>query len=382
MEKESIKNEIKVIIVDDSATVRLNLKRILNSDKDINVIAAVSNPIIALKWMKDIWPDVIITDVELPKLDGISFIKEVFGHKPVPFIICSSIDPNKIKSSFFSEGFEDIQIILKPEHSILSYFSDARQLFIDSVKTAFLSSPKRIKLEFKNQTKILKNIKSRAKEKQNEPKLSPDVILAPWSGKRIKENTDRIVAIGASAGGIKVIEKILMELPEKSPGIVIVQHLPVDFTNSLANRLNSLCKISVKEADNGDVISDGLAFIAPGDQHILIRRKKGRYVIELRDGPLVTRHRPSVDVLFRSAAKSGGKNILGIILTGMGDDGAREMLTMHEAGSPTIAQDKNTCAVFGMPAEAIKLGGVDLILPMGKISDAIIKFYQGKLKWN
>ena len=372
-------NKINILILDDSATVRTGLKNILAKDKEINIIAAVSNPIIAMKWISETWPDLIITDIELPKMDGITFMNELKEDRPIKFIIFTSIDPDKINLSLKKSGLPPTQIIEKPQINIKGFLDESGEKFLEIVRKELPSKKGRSENLKGEKPAVSLKIRKHLREKAATPKYSPDKILPAWNGKIIEKETDRIVALGASAGGIKAIEEVLMMLPEKSPGIVVVQHLPGDFTGSFSMRLNNLCKVAVKEAEDGDSVKEGNVLIAPGNRHIILKNKGNGYSVELLDGPLITRHRPSVDVLFRSAALCGGKNIMGVLLTGMGDDGASEMLTMHNAGSYTVAQNEETCTVFGMPAEAIRMGGVDTVLPLDKIAGEIMKFYQGKI---
>ena len=357
-----MKDKIKVMIVDDSASVRKVVGDIVDSNQDMELIAAATDPIIAMNFLRKQWPDVMILDIEMPRKDGITFLKEIMRDRPTPIIICSSLAEKNAKVTMEALAAGAVEIITKPKVGIKDFLNESVITITDAVRSASNANVKRLKQGKEAKITI-------------DPKLKADVILSPWQGDRISSTSDKFVAIGSSAGGTQAIEAVLQTLPSNSPGIVIVQHMPEKFTAALANRLNSLCNVKVKEANDGDDIKNGCVMIAPGNRHMLVNRKGEHYSVTIKDGPPVSRHRPSVDVLFRSAAKAAGKNALGIILTGMGDDGAAGMLEMHNAGAKTIAQDEKTCVVFGMPKEAINLGGVDEISPLHKIPDAILRFY-------
>ena len=380
-----VNNKIKVLIVDDSATIRKVLKEILSADKSIEIIAASSNPIIAMTRMEREWPDVIITDIEMPEMDGITFMKEIMAKKPTPFVICSTVDEQKIISSINAMSIGAIDIITKPKISAGNYLYESSIVIIDAVKSASQADLTKLKKSTLNKTKTNNKTEDKQPVKSKKtpdtdnlkvsPKFNADVILSPYKETDKNEKViEKIIAIGASAGGTQAIETVLKNIPANSPGIVIVQHMPEKFTHAFSERLNIISKINVKEAENGDTVQQGLAIVARGGQHMMISRKNDKYYIRVKDGPLVSRHRPSVDVLFRSIAKNAGGNAMGIILTGMGDDGAEGMLEMKKSGITTIAQNRNTSVVFGMPMEAINRGGVDKILPIDKISEEIEKF--------
>lgn len=354
--------KIKVFIIDDSASVRKVLTGLLSSDPEIDVIAASSNPVIAKKILNDNWPDVFILDIEMPMMDGITFLKEIMATRPTPVVVCSSFAKKNLHYSINAMSSGAVGVINKPQIGINEFLLESAMTIIDTVKSAAQADLK------------IMNLKN-ARSFEVEPKLSADAILAPWDGTRIKNETSKIVAIGASMGGTKAIEQTLKSLPKSSPGIAIVQHMPENFTYAFAERLKKLTKLDVKEAKNGDLIEPGVVLIAPGNKHLLVDLEKNNYVAKIKDGPLISRHRPSVDVLFRSVSKCAGKNALGIIMTGMGDDGAAGMLEMKKSGVKTIAEDQATAVIFGMPKEAIKRGGVDIILPLHQIPKAIIDFY-------
>jgi two-component system chemotaxis response regulator CheB len=352
--------KIKVHIVDDSATVRMVLSELLASDPAIEIIAVSSDPIIAEKKLEKEWPDVFILDVEMPHKDGITFLKEIMAKRPTPVVMCSHLTVKNARITMEALASGAVEIIAKPDVGLKEFFLDSAISLIDAVKSA--SHANVSKMDLPGSIKPVQN------------KLSADVVLAPWDGHKINRATDKLIAIGASAGGTQAIEAVLTALPENVPGVIIVQHMPEKFTKAFAERLDKICRINVKEAEDGESIAPGNAYIAPGNFHMFIDRVGEHYKIIVKDGPLVSRHRPAVDVLFRSVAKMAGKNAIGIILTGMGDDGAVGMLEMKNAGSKTVAQNEETCVVFGMPKEAIKRGAVDKIVPLNKVPDEIMHF--------
>ncbi|OFZ67700.1 MAG: chemotaxis response regulator protein-glutamate methylesterase [Betaproteobacteria bacterium RBG_16_56_24] len=343
---------INVLVVDDSAVVRQVISAILTKDRSINLIAAVADPIFAMQRMRMQWPDVIVLDVEMPRMDGITFLKKIMAERPTPVVICSTLTSKGTETAMQALAAGAVSIITKPKIGIKEFLFDASSDLLSLVKGAAGAN--------------VKNLVSAELAAKPGPKLSADAILAPPGG-AMAETTDRVVAIGTSTGGTQALEQVLTVLPRVSPGIVIVQHMPEKFTTAFAARLDSICQIEVREAQNGDRVIPGLALIAPGGKHMLLKRSGAQYHVEVQVGPLVSRHCPSVDVLFRSVAKFAGKNALGIIMTGMGDDGAHGLLEMHDAGARTIAQDEESCVVFGMPKEAIKLGGVDKVMPLRSI---------------
>jgi len=355
--------DIKVLIVDDSALVRQVLTDIISHKKGIQVIAAAANPIFARRYMDKEWPDVIILDIEMPQKNGIDFLKEIMAERPTPVIICSGVTENNARVTMEALSAGAVSVISKPQIGMKDFLIESEQLLVDEIRSAANVN-----------TQLLQVVKVPvpAVERKN----SADVILSAPTVRVHGDNLEKIVALGASAGGTQAIEVVLRALPPGAPGVAIVQHMPEKFTLAFAERLNSICQIEVKEAQNGDVIKPGRAIIAMGGKHMTIIRKGNGYAVEVVEGPLVSRHRPSVDVLFRSAAKSGGSNILGVILTGMGDDGASGMLEMRNAGCPTVGQDKETSVVYGMPREAFIRGGVERVLPLERIADEIVRFGQ------
>jgi two-component system, chemotaxis family, protein-glutamate methylesterase/glutaminase len=349
---------IRVMIVDDSAVVRQTLREVLESDPDIEVMAVAGDPIFAFRKMESEMPDVIITDVEMPRMDGLTFLRTIMEKNPIPVVVCSSMAEDGSGNALRALEYGAVEIIQKPKLGTKQFIEESRMRICDAVKAAAMSRGRLGRLKFK----------SAAQEVA--PKLTADVML-PKPDRAIVETTDRVVVVGASTGGTEALREFLEALPEDAPGIVIVQHMPEHFTEAFAKRLDGLCRISVKEAADNDTVIRGRALIAPGNRHTLLKRSGARYYVEVKDGPLVCRHRPSVDVLFRSAARYDGKNAIGVIMTGMGDDGSRGMSEMHEGGAYTIAQDEASCVVFGMPNEAIKLGGVDLVLGLGAIAQEV-----------
>ncbi len=349
--------KIRVLVVDDSAVVRQAMSEILSGDPLIEVMATAADPFIAAKRIQMEVPDVITLDIEMPRMDGLTFLKKIMSQHPIPVIIVSSVSDGGSMNAIKALEYGAVDIITKPVMNTRQFIEESRIRLCDAVKAAALAKIKR------------KSISTVPLTVQ--PKLSADVIM-PASKSTVLETTELVVSVGASTGGTEALRVFLEALPADCPGIVIVQHMPELFTRSFANRLNELCKISVKEAENGDSVLRGRALIAPGNKHTLLKRSGARYYVEVKEGPLVNRHRPSVDVLFRSTARYAGKNAIGVIMTGMGDDGARGLLEMKEAGARTVAQDERSCVVFGMPKEAIKLGAADKILPLESIANFVL----------
>ncbi|MCP4695773.1 MAG: chemotaxis response regulator protein-glutamate methylesterase [Gammaproteobacteria bacterium] len=377
--------KIKTLVVDDSAVVRQALSDILRSDPGIELLAAVANPIFAMHRMERQWPDVIILDIEMPEMDGLTFLRKIMAEHPTPVIICSSMAEKGTQASIQILSSGAVEVITKPKIGARNFLYEAKLTLIDAVKAAAHANLTKIKriAEMSSvrgravSTKPGKPMPGISTEVIVEPKHSADVILAPRSKPLVRGTTEQIIAMGASTGGTQALEFVLMRLPLHAPGIVIVQHMPGGFTAAFAKRLNGICDIVVKEAENGDRVARGQALIAPGDQHILLRRNGSLYHVELKSGPVVNRHRPSVDVLFRSVAQNAGKNAVGVIMTGMGDDGARGMQEMHNAGAFSIAQNEETCVVYGMPKEAVKRGAVDKIMPLESIAIKLMELVSG-----
>lgn len=353
---------IKVMIIDDSAFVRQTLTGILNHDPEIRVISTAADPIFAAGKIPKEKPDVITLDLEMPRMNGLTFLKKLMSHFPIPVIVISSLTEKGGEMTLKALEYGALDVITKPKLVNQDFFNESRILICDAVKAAAQANIKRVN---GNYTKIaVRDVKSDVM-----PKLTADEILElSHNAVSIKNTTDKIIVIGASTGGTQAIETFLKSMPPDCPGIVIVQHMPEIFTKSFADRLDKICNISVKEGIQGEIVTTGKAIIAPGNRHILIKKTGARYSIDINDGPLVNRHRPSVDVLFRSAANCAGPNALGIIITGMGDDGARGLLEMKNAGAYTIAQDEESCVVFGMPKVAIAMNAASAILNLEEIT--------------
>jgi two-component system chemotaxis response regulator CheB len=349
-------NRIKVLIVDDSAVVRQAMTEILSSDPLIEVIGSARDPYLAAERMREVAPDVITLDVEMPRMDGITFLQKIMSQHPIPVVMCSSLTDDGSETALKALEYGAVDIIQKPKMGVKQFLEESKILICDVVKAAARARAK----------------KPVAKPIHVEPKLTADAVIAKQANKSMIQTTEKVVVIGASTGGTEALRVFLEALPEDAAGMVIVQHMPENFTRAFANRLNTLCRVSVKEAENDDTVIRGRALIAPGNKHTLLKRSGARYYVEVKDGPLVCRHRPSVDVLFRSASRYAGKNAVGVIMTGMGDDGANGMREMKEAGSFNIAQDEASCVVFGMPKEAIKLGAVDKIVPLEGIMQLVL----------
>ncbi len=347
---------IKVMVVDDSAVVRQVVTEMLQQDPGIEVICAVADPILAIARMNVQWPDVIVLDVEMPRMDGITFLKKIMAEHPTPVVICSTLAEAGAETSMAALAAGAVAIITKPKIGLKQFLVDASDDLVTAVKTAAKANVLALRVVAKN---------------------TADVILpaAAAHGAMI-QTTERVVALGTSTGGTQALEAVLTTLPRVCPGIVIVQHMPEKFTAEFANRLNRLSQIMVKEAQSNDRVVSGTALIAPGGRHLLLRRNGAQYFVEVMDGPLVNRHRPSVDVLFRSVARSAGANALGVIMTGMGDDGAAGLLEMRKAGALTLAQDEDSCVVYGMPRAAVELGVVDRVLPLDLMPHAILHTLQ------
>lgn len=353
---------IKVLIVDDSAVVRKVLSDMLNNTPGIEVQGAVQDPIFAMGRIEKAKPDVILLDVEMPRMDGLSFLKKLMAENPIPVIMCSTLTEKSSKTSIEALSIGAVDVIAKPRIDLKNSLGSNEKIIIDSLRAAS-----------KANLKSLKKKRPIAKPLKVTPKLSADAVI-PRSNRSIL-STSRVIAIGTSTGGTCALEEILSKLSTSCHGIVIVQHMPEAFTGTFAERLNDICQIEVKEGVNGDEIKPGRAIIAPGGKHMLVETQKmGFPHIVIKDGPLVSRHRPSVDVLFRSVAKSVGKKALGIIMTGMGDDGANGLKEMLDAGAETIAQDEASCVVYGMPAVAMQKGAAKRQVSLDEIPGVIETF--------
>ncbi|HSG54099.1 MAG TPA: chemotaxis response regulator protein-glutamate methylesterase [Paracoccaceae bacterium] len=310
----------------------------------------------AMDKMNKDWPDVLLMDVEMPRMDGITFLKKLMAERPTPVVICSSLTEAGTATAMQALSSGAVSIVTKPRVGLKEFLQEAGQEIVAAIRAAAQA-----------------NMRKMLPVAAPPPRLGMDAIPA-GPVMAMAETTDKVVAIGASTGGTQALETVLVALPRVCPGIVIVQHMPEKFTAAFADRLNTVCQIEVREARNGDRVLPGLALIAPGGRHMQLKRSGAQYHVDVIDGPPVNRHRPSVDVLFRSTARCAGGNALGIIMTGMGDDGARGLKEMHDAGATTLAQDEASCVVYGMPKEAVKLGGVDRSLPLASVPWEIARY--------
>ena len=353
-----MKKKIKVLIVDDSAVVRQTLSEIISSDPQMEVMAVAADPFIAAERMRLDIPDVITLDVEMPRMDGLTFLHKIMSQHPIPVVMCSSLAEGGSETVMKALEYGAVEIIQKPRMGTKQFLEESRIAVCDAIKAAALSRVKKV---------------SAKRMHEVQPKLTADAVLEKPNSKAMIQTTEKVVVVGASTGGTEALRVFLEALPPDAPGIVIVQHMPEHFTAAFAKRLDSICRVSIKEAADDDTVIRGRALIAPGNRHLLLKRSGARYYVEVKDGPLVSRHRPSVDVLFRSTARYAGKNAVGVIMTGMGDDGANGMKEMKEAGALTIAQDEASCVVFGMPHEAIKRGAVDKVVPLEGIAGEVLR---------
>jgi len=351
-------SKINVFLVDDSAVVRQVLSDVLGRDKQINILGVAADPIFAMKRMEQKWPDVIVLDVEMPRMDGITFLKKIMSDHPTPVVICSTLTEKGTETTMQALDAGAVSIITKPKVGLKDFLADSSNDIIQVVKAAGCAN--------------VSNLRSQT-PRAVKPTLNADAIL-PKTTQSMSKTTDHVIAIGTSTGGTQALESVLSALPSGAPGIVVVQHMPEKFTASFAKRLDSLCEIRVKEACDNDRVLPGLALIAPGGKHMLLKRSGAQYHVEVKDGPLVNRHKPSVDVLFRSVAKFGGKNSVGIIMTGMGNDGAKGLQEIQQQGAPTVAQDEKSCVVFGMPKEAIALGAAEKVISLNNIPAEIMRY--------
>ncbi len=350
-----MKPPVSVLIVDDSALVRGALSEILSSDPRLLVLPPAADPFVAAARIQERIPDVIVLDVEMPRMDGITFLKRLMAQHPIPVVLCSGAAESGSRIALEALDAGAVEVMAKPRIGTRQYFEESRDTICDIVYAA-----SQVPVRTRKAVPVA-------------AKLNADAVLAKTRSTRVAALTDPIFVVGASTGGTDALVTLLGGLPPDLPGMVIVQHMPEFFTASFAERLDRLSALSVKEAEAGDEIKHGQVLLARGNRHLVLLRKQNRYVVDLLDGPPVSRHRPSVDVLFRSAAQQAGRNAVGVILTGMGDDGAAGMLELKQAGAHTFAQDKDSCVVFGMPNEAIKRGGVERILPLNRIAPALIQ---------
>ena len=347
---------LNVLVVDDSAIVRQVLMAVLSEKRGFRVTVA-ADPIIAMDKMKKFSPDVILLDLEMPRMDGMTFLEKLMSQNPIPVVVCSGLTGPRTEEAIRALEIGAVDLITKPKVGIRGFLEDSAVLLEDTVRAA---AKARL-----NKFRMLRGNSARYN--------SADVVIPHLALPAVAQQREQIVAIGASTGGTEALLQIFEQMPEDCPGIVAVQHMPEGFTAAYAKRLNGICRIEVKEAAEGDKVVPGRAYIAPGNRHTLVRRIGPSYFLEVRDGPLVSRHRPSVNVLFRSVAQAAGSSAVGILMTGMGDDGADGLLEMRQANAFTIAQDEASCVVFGMPREAILRGAAEEILALSKISTAILR---------
>jgi len=358
-----MKPRVKVFIVDDSAVVRQALTQLVGSDAGIEVLGAAADPLLAMQRMKTDWPDVLLLDMEMPRMDGLTFLRNLMADRPTPVVVLSTLTAEGSQTYLAALAAGAATVMCKPTLGVKDFLAQARRDIIEAVKAAAKVNVRALA----QRLPVAANAK--VPERHN-----ADVMLAPAEYRALKQTTERVVAIGTSTGGTLALEAVLTELPRVSPGIVVVQHMPENFTAAFAERLDSLCAVRVREARHQDRVMPGTVLIAPGGKHMMLRRSGAQYHVEVVDGPMVNRHRPSVDVLFRSAAQSAGPNALGIIMTGMGNDGAAGLLEMHQAGARTLGQDERSCVVYGMPKEAMLRGGVDREVSLDAIAGEISRF--------
>ncbi len=344
-------NSLQVLVVDDSAMVRQVMLAILAADRRINVKAA-ADPLIAWAKMQKECPDVVITDLEMPRMDGLTFIRKIMAEMPTPVVVCSGLAARGTELAFRALEEGAVEVISKPKVGVRDFLHESAVTLLDAVWSAAHAQ-----------------IRSRPKVA---PRATADAVLPRKNGSNFVSPPNGLIAVGASTGGTEALRLFLAALPTDCPPVVIVQHMPEVFTKAFAERLNKECAIEVAEARDGGRLQNGRALIAPGNRHMLINRSGEEFVVQITDGPLVSRHRPSVDVLFRSVAISVGPKAVGVIMTGMGDDGAEGLCEMKEAGATTIAQDEASCVVFGMPKEAISRGAVDAVIPLEQIARAVL----------
>ncbi|UUX97879.1 chemotaxis response regulator protein-glutamate methylesterase [Aquabacterium sp. J223] len=347
---------VRVLVVDDSAVVRQVLTGLLQESPGVEVIGAVADPLLAMDRMKQQWPDVIVLDVEMPRMDGITFLRKLMAERPTPVVVCSTLTEKGARTTVEAMAAGAVAVVAKPRLGLKQFLLDSGGELAATVRAAARARPCRVAAAVPA------------------AKLNADAVLPPTGARAMGQTTERVVAVGTSTGGTQALEAVLTRLPRVSPGLVIVQHMPEHFTAAFAARLDGLCEIEVKEARHHDRVLPGRALIAPGGKHTVLKRSGAQYMVDVIAGPPVNRHRPSVDVLFRSMARAAGGNALGIVMTGMGDDGAAGLLEMRQAGARTLAQDEASCVVYGMPKEAVRRGAVERSLPLESLAAEIVRW--------
>ena len=350
---------IQVLLVDDSALMRQTLAEVLQTSPDVALMAAVADPVFAMQRMRDQWPDVIVLDVEMPRMDGLTFLRKIMQARPTPVIICSTLTEKGASTTLEAMACGAFAILEKPKLGLRNFLREQANAMLATIRAAAQANVHRLQPGMPSNT-------SAPLHSSAQPPLPLATRLSSLS-----QTTESIVAIGTSTGGTQALEHILTRLPRVCPGIVVVQHMPQAFTAAFAQRLHGLCAVTVKEAQQGDRALPGQVLIAPGGRHMLLRRSGAQYTVDVVDGPLVSRHRPSVNVLFRSVAQAAGRNAMGMLLTGMGDDGAAGLLEMRQAGAHTVAQDAHSSVVFGMPKAAIERGAAMEVLPLEAMAEKI-----------
>lgn len=346
---------VKVFVVDDSAVVRQALAHMLAGNPEVELIGSAPNPLLAAEAIKKNPPDVMLLDIEMPGMDGLTFLRQIMATHPIPTVICSTLSTEGSKVALEALSAGAVAVLAKPKLGLKQHLEDSRREMIQTLKTAARSKPR---------TRAVVALPAAAKAHTPPSQIASVHAFA----------MNKPVVIGSSTGGTQALETVLTSLPADAPGIAITQHMPERFTAMYASRLDGLCAMKIREAKDGDRLERGVVLIAPGGLHMQLRKSHGQYYVHVADGPPVNRHKPSVDVLFKSAAECAGRDVLGILLTGMGDDGARGMKMLHDGGARCIAQNEETCVVFGMPKEAIKLQAVDDILPLESMARAILQF--------